>query len=406
MTRTASLRRPALTLVELLVVVALIIVLAGLAVAVGQSGVFGSQKVIHGADRASGWLLVARQRAMRDGLPRGVRFLLKPVQDPALNPTNDPTYFAVTEAQYNESPEVWVPNPNPGGKVPPDPTLPEGPKGPRIALVSWTTGTTTTPNNQTPNNRTYRQVYFTTDPSRQVQDLGEFDQRVMVGDFLVLPELQAICRIAAINNTTANVTIGGVVHPARLLVLEDNTYPDLGANNSGPLPATPPAAPPSCRVVYEFGFQPAPRPLIGEPMLQLTGGTIIDCRMRTTPNLALVTDTTLSRTTTIGVWPVADGAGGYYFDILFAPSGNVMFTPGGIICLWVRDPSKTPHPRWDLTLGPAGLDARSAYDAAGEQALVTIFTHTGVIATYPPAYAPDANGDPYRYAKDGVNSGF
>ena len=81
--------------------------------------------------------------------------------------------------------------------------------------------------------------------------------------------------------------------------------------------------------MYEFGFQPASRPLIGEPTLQLTGGTVIDCRVRTTPAVTLA-----APTTTIGVAPINDGAG-FYIDVLFAPSGKVMFTPGGIICLWV-----------------------------------------------------------------------
>src|SRR5581483_11961539 len=120
MTRIPTTRRSGLTLVELLVVISLIILLAALTVAVTQSSAFSSQKVVSGGDRASGWLMMSRQRAMRDGLPRGVRFLLNPVQDPALNPTGDPTYYASTEAQYIEAPEPWVPNPDPG-------TNPNGP---------------------------------------------------------------------------------------------------------------------------------------------------------------------------------------------------------------------------------------------------------------------------------------
>src|SRR5690349_12412618 len=87
MTRIPTIRRSGLTLVELLVVISLIILLAALTVAVTQSSAFSSQKVVSGGDRASGWLLMARQRAIRDNRPRGVRFLLNPVKDPALNPT-------------------------------------------------------------------------------------------------------------------------------------------------------------------------------------------------------------------------------------------------------------------------------------------------------------------------------
>ena len=45
--------RPGYTLVEILVVMSLIILLAALALGVSQSGMFGSQKVISGGDRAS-----------------------------------------------------------------------------------------------------------------------------------------------------------------------------------------------------------------------------------------------------------------------------------------------------------------------------------------------------------------
>ena len=72
---TRTVRRAVFTLVELLVVIALIIVLAALTAAVVQTGMLTSQKVVSAADRASGWLLIAKQRALRDGAPRGVRRL-------------------------------------------------------------------------------------------------------------------------------------------------------------------------------------------------------------------------------------------------------------------------------------------------------------------------------------------
>lgn len=402
MTRRASLRRPAFTLVELLVVIALIIVLAGLAVAVSQSGVFGSQRVVSAADRVSGWLLISKNRAMRDGLPRGVRLLLNPVRDPALNPTGDQTYFAATEAQYIEAPEAWAPNPNPGDPTP-NPTGPTGPKGPRIAFVYWHEPTT----NILHNNSQYRQVHFTTDPSRAAADLSEFDQRVMVGDYLQLPELQRVCRIIGIKADQVIVPPGTSPQPSRQLILANGSYPDLGANNSGPFGSSPQTA---SRVVYEFGFQPAPRPLIGEPTLQLTGGTIIDTRMVVSPPVPpdpFPSAVLSGVTTSIGVSPVMTGATQGYVDVLFSPNGTVMYTPGGVVCLWVRDPEKTPHPR----IGPTGVaDDRAAYDAAGEQALVVVYTHTGLIATHPPAGppagAPAGSFDPYQYAKDGINSGL
>ena len=118
MTRTGYHTRRGYTLVELLVVMSLMILLAALAVGVSYSGMVGSQKVISGADRASGWLLIAKQRALRDGAPRGVRFFLNAATAPA-------TGFVSTEAQYIEQPDVWVPNPAQEGN----------PTGARIVFV-------------------------------------------------------------------------------------------------------------------------------------------------------------------------------------------------------------------------------------------------------------------------------
>src|SRR6476619_4709092 len=107
--------RPGFTLVELLVVVALIIVIAALTVAVLNSGFLSSQKVVGGADRVSGWLLISKQRAKRDGAPRGVRLFLTPTGGAAPVPNS----YEVREAQYIEAPEPWAPNPdtelNPNG---------------------------------------------------------------------------------------------------------------------------------------------------------------------------------------------------------------------------------------------------------------------------------------------------
>ena len=116
MTRTP--RRSAFTLIELMVVIVIMLVILALGTAVAYSGAFDSQKIISASDRSSGWLLIAKNRAKRDGAPRGVRFLRNAAGQ-------------VTEALYIEAPEQWVPNP--------DQEL--NPHGPRI-ITSYQFATT------------------------------------------------------------------------------------------------------------------------------------------------------------------------------------------------------------------------------------------------------------------------
>jgi prepilin-type N-terminal cleavage/methylation domain-containing protein len=67
--------RSAFTLIEMLVVIGIILVLATLSVAIIPS-VQQRTKAARGADQVQGWLLIARERALRDRQPRGVRLLV------------------------------------------------------------------------------------------------------------------------------------------------------------------------------------------------------------------------------------------------------------------------------------------------------------------------------------------
>lgn len=371
-------RRVAFTLIELLVVMAIMIVLLAITAAVAFSGAFNSQKVVHASDRASGWLLIAKNRAKRDGVPRGVRFL----RDPA-------NLTQVTEAQYIEAPEQWAPNPN----------QELNPSGPRI-MFAYTQHKQPPPVNPLYPAVQFRQVFFV---SNVAADLAEFDQRVTPGDMLILPEIGGPYRIVSISTTsplnsapTDQQVHTGVPIPggfflhrnpgnandnARELILA--SYPDLGALHS-PTPTGPPVPRETTLTTYKFAIQPQPRPLLGEPLLQLTGTTVIDFAAVGQP------------TTTVGV--TMDPTG--HFDILFSPSGQVLNNPNGLICLWVRDPEK-------LQGNPRLPNDSAGYDLAGEQILVTIYTRTGFIATHPISTLGFGPGyDPWLFAKDGVNSGF
>ncbi len=437
MTRTGYPTRRGYTLVELLVVMSLMILLAALAVGVSYSGMVGSQKVISGADRASGWLLIAKQRALRDGAPRGVRFFLSAATAPA-------TGFVSTEAQYIEQPDVWVPNPaqegNPGGArivfVYQYNNVPSGTSqgnALRSLDLYYITGTPSTPTSPVPN------------------DITEFTNRVFVGDSLILPEFGASFLVTGITVPTTPLTVGAALgqNPNTFVIPTANcrkitlttspsattlstlllTMPNLGAAGT-PDPTTispplsqPPIGTPITMVTYKFAFQGAPQLLLGEPVLQLSSGVAIDYRVGTTAaalgqpvdangyrtwDTAPTTTGPYNPPTTIGVTPVPATVdpSGPYFDIVFAPSGQVLNNANSLICLWVRDPEKVSHPRQNST---ANCDPRAVFDDAGEQALVVVSVKSGLINTQPvnpPPAAPTVGHDPYIFARDGLSSGL
>ncbi len=444
MKRTApfSVRR-GYTLVELLVVMGLIILLAALALGISQSGMLGSQKVISASDRTSQWLLISKQRAIRDQAPRGVRFYSNPAG-------------GFTEAQYIESPEAWVPNPAQEANF----------GGPRIMFAyQYTLPAATMANPNPVATVTSTKIYFVSgivagnvwNPGTAASDMTEFDQRVTVGDSLTLPELgksffiRAIKPLTAANanlitHSSSGATPTEVDIPpqfARELELVPGQYPDLSAAGS-PVPAGPPGQPARVTMVtYKYGFQGVPRPLLGEPTLQLTFGCVIDYRPGRRPGLpnppspapvppfTALPYTTLegyrdwanpapmppgtpntgpfNPSTSIGIRPIQDpaNAAGTYFDILFTSSGQVWNNPSNIIVLWVRDASKVPHPRLDGSGN--SVDGQAEYNAAGEQALVVLNVRTGLISTqpvFPPPAVPSTGYDPYQFAKDGLNSGL
>jgi prepilin-type N-terminal cleavage/methylation domain-containing protein len=85
--------RPAFTLVELLVALTIIVVIAMLALAVAPTLDSKTRSAL-GASQVQGWLFIAKQRALRDGLVCGVQLL---TPDPS-----NPTW--VTQLRYVEQP--------------------------------------------------------------------------------------------------------------------------------------------------------------------------------------------------------------------------------------------------------------------------------------------------------------
>ncbi len=104
-------RRPAFTLVELLVVMGIILLLAAMA-AIFMPGFEQQQRSSSAASQLQEWLLIAKNRALLERAPRGIRLFRS--QDP-----NFANFF--TSAQLIEQPEPFS-----GGSVssPPDPANP------------------------------------------------------------------------------------------------------------------------------------------------------------------------------------------------------------------------------------------------------------------------------------------
>ncbi len=95
-TRMSRLNRDAFTLVELLVVISIMAILATLTIAFFPNAA-SSQREARAAMSVQGWLNIAKQRALRDQVPFGIRL----IQNPA-----DATQ--VIEAQYIQQPDDFT----------------------------------------------------------------------------------------------------------------------------------------------------------------------------------------------------------------------------------------------------------------------------------------------------------
>lgn len=309
-TNTTRSRR-GFTLIELLVVMALIAGLAAMAMVVAP-GAMNKDRAATAVTQIQGALQISRARAIRDGMPRGVRLI-----------TNGS--LLLTEYQYIEAPQVFVPNP--GAPLAVTPYLPApgspplNPPPPYVKFNYTTAGGSTSVASRTC-------TIWNLTPEHQLQ--------VAVGGSLYLPTLgtwHTIINPAPSGTSPMTVTLA--------------TYPDqeLGAEISWQ--------------TFHFGLYGSVRALLGEPVMQLPQRTCVDIGLSSPSVLA------------------PD------YDILFAPSGllvNTTSTNGaGQVFLWVRDPNK-PQP----TLGNA-----ATYSSAGEMLIVAIKAKSGGIGAGPVDWGAD-----------------
>ena len=209
--------RPGFTLIELLVVIGLILLLVGITVSVSYSGLIDGYKTVGAGDRASGWLLISKSKAQREGAPRGVRFIV------------DPITRLIKEAQYIEVPDPY--NPRSDGT----------PGGPRVRI-----------NDDGAGNRTATLVGA---------DLNDLNNNIANGDTLSLPEFGVLIRL----DSTALPLVPVSGPNMGQLPVNGQFLPMLGSSTQFSTSGV--------------GFLRKARPSLGEPILLLTGDNAIDANL-------------------------------------------------------------------------------------------------------------------------------
>lgn len=444
MTLSKLSQRPAYTLIELMVVVGLIVLLATLTVAVANSSLVDSYKVVGGADRLSGWLITAKQRALRDKTPVGVRLI---------RDADNPNFCR--QAQLVEMPTLYAPNLDSDlNKLPvaapfvairytPPPPAATNPNLIQESVVwnaatnSWLPGPVEAgvylywPNNVSP--------YPAFTPGVDVQ----------VGDVLRIGELNTTHRITAINVvptpawfptmpagqiikltlaiSEVRLTVGqqyppSPPYPTNLLPATQATVPLAGTTNMYPTGYPPIGGANFFKSTY-FGLYRSSRPILGEPLLQLPSNMAVDVTpIQDVPPLS-VPYTTPSAGDLLPLSQNIPVSQTFELEIIFNPNGTVLFsTSGGTgnIILWLRDTRNSAVPPlmvkgFNPATGDVQVDRKRLMDA-GEHVLVSIGTKTGAIATYP-IFPPDqtevyygatdgGTAGPYKYARKATNTGL
>lgn len=348
-------RRGGFSLLEILVVIALLALIAAMVMAV-VPGALDKDRASTAVAQLEAAMQISRSRAMRDGLPRGIRLI----------PQGAAPNFISTEYVYIESPPAFVANPG-------------GPSG------DSPYSTTTSPPASAGTNAPYVELLYTVAPqpgpptpgsvmTRECRVLGlaadhVFQLQGCVGGYLRLPTLGTWHKIIGVvppNTPPQNLTY-------TLVLLAD--YPDaqLGAATAWR--------------TYHFGAYGPPRPLLGEGALPLPQKTCVDLR----------------QSAAAAMTPIYSQPGytGVDYDLLFAPGGQLMATAavGGAehVFLWVRDPDRPAPTPGRATPAPAGTPG-SGFEPAGEQLLVVIKAKAGAIG-----WAPvDWGIDPYALARKSV----
>jgi prepilin-type N-terminal cleavage/methylation domain-containing protein len=290
MPSATNLTRRAFTLVELLVVMTIIVIIASITAAV-LPNVLRNGKVTQAANTIQGMLLAAKQRAARDRVPAGVRFIL--TTDTLNVPTGFASRLICTELAYVVQPDDLIIT---GDSL----SFASVPSGPFVGDFQATSSV---------------QDYAGTMGSTATQTAEE--AAVQAGDYIE-------CAGGLIG---AIMGLGGTGSAQNILY----TF----SNPSNGFPVT------SYRIIR------MPRRVPGEDSMKLPQDVTV--LVADVPNLAstnFANYTFYSLNIPSRVVPfngVTTPPATYYYEIVFSPSGSVVgagTNSGGQICIFVRDSSR------------------------------------------------------------------
>lgn len=367
--------RRGLTLIELLVVMAIIGLLGGIVALVAPK--FGqTSRVADGSRQLTSWLALARQRAQKDRAPRGIRFVgtlptsVSRQQDfySTFAYVEQPEDITVTVGEIQPGPVAQLPARRNAFLSAAFNALQFGisdatgrySAAQKLKFQSYRTALNPgVPANA--NNWTYL-LWF---PGRNLAVSGTLERVIQDGD------------IVQFGSARYSVVYEPIIDPvgSGSFVILNRPRDEFRSNANELGTPLPPA-----RVTR------TPRPIAGEPNLTLPREVAVDI---------LWTNKAAGQTFTrsLPAPDAADPPGAQFYDIMFAPSGEVVGTAGsgGRIVFWVRDVSLK--------------DAGGATLPEGENRLIVVHTRTGQITSHP--VAVDATGaptDPYQYIRDGKSS--
>jgi hypothetical protein len=382
-------RRTAFTLIELLVVMTLIILLATLAVLVAPR--FSErQKTSMGAGQVQGWLFNAKQRAYRDKMIRGVRFLpfttsqtpvggaglatVQPADPPGMpagSGMNGIHAGSVIAVDVNQNPElVTVLAILPG---PPPQFTATFTKAHAVGFSITPGRATDLEYTEQPDNFTAGYISGSVDNPSATPPSSTLTITFPAGTSIDLTQIVGPGDILFLRGGTEAHLVLNVPTP------QPNTNPPTGTITVTQLLSPIPPPPPPSQVDYWIAR--GPRPLASEPILSLPQDIVVDFFPNTSPQRP------------VAQWAAGQLAPPYVYDVLFTPTGPVQqrgAAPMGKYVYWVRD---------------ASLDT----PFQGEPTLISVYTNTGGIAAHPVS-ADDAgavlNGSYYFFTQDGRSSGM